>query len=321
MNPRLLAALLGLWLVVAGCSSDSEDPSSDDEKSAATPAEETVDGVYEFSGKVLRTTFKNHKKAVPSNTLELTCLDEECDSVLQRANAVGNLWWTVLLRRTEDGWVGTHQQRGSCPEGQGEGKFTDTLTWSWTRVDGSLQGEARDVFRGCDLDGGATTRLTLQPVDQPRAALTDAALGPYVEALAAYDKSLRQVNAEYADCADSADGECWDEVLGRWASALGALAEASEAAADSAEGACAEALEAARLGPVAKALREGARGYERVEADASDVSGDAIERAWDEHSKLVTIVRWCVPAQQIATMKKAPEFDTYEAIPPAEPTA
>jgi hypothetical protein len=265
-------------------------------------AGDPVAGAYRLTSTITKSDIPGNKPG-PKSRLEsqmfLTCADEDCSALFQRAAADNWHAGTVRLAATKDGLTGAHTRSGPCTSGGGS--YTEAFEWRWETGD-ELTGTAVQTFTGCDLDGSATYRI--------RAARDESSPVPYLAAeesrtvaaaLTEYDATVRWVYERYNQCRPGAatgkpEIACKSAVYDRWAPTVAPLSEGLEPVAVVAKGVCAEVLDELRLdrlddalGGARSAFAAGAQGRDLAAVDEA-----AVKLATEQHELLVAAALMCV---------------------------
>lgn len=319
--------LVALAVLMSGCAGEeSGDPA--DARSSQSPASASPSPEAEHPVGALRWDYAITDSTIPANkpgpksrtkrVVFLSCADDDCASLYQRADSVGWAGSTVQLTPTPDGYAGAQTRTGDCPEA--DGGFSETFTWSWTVSDDDvLQGEVQQEFEGCDLDGSTTyvgtarldPELTLPYLAEPDAAALAAALTDY-------DATVATVYDAFDRCVSLPEGtpratRCFESLYRDWEPGIGQLAASSKELLRTSESACRATADELDLEGLVDAARAAARTYTTREGNA------AVKIAGEEHELLTLAALMCVPPQQYATLGDGGKLaiDLYQAVPPS----
>ncbi len=326
---RRLAYGVLLALVLAGCGgSEPTDP---------TPRARDAVGGYRLTTLISTSTLPDNPAGPDSQvstTAFLTCADDPCSALLQRAASTDRPQGTTLrLEPRPGGYRGEHIRVGECG-GTNHGTYGESFTWTWDRgADGTLTGTLEQVFQGCGIDGATTFTATATPA--PELRLPYLPLTPQNQlaaAISAYDVSLSAVYLSGARCdvdegTTQEEAACFSTTFDGWAKDVDALAARVTAIEDDATGACREALDAVDLARFSEVVTKAAALYAAATRKgpmnvALRAEEAATTIATAEHARLVTIAALCVDPRAVATLGSAGilNLDPNSVLPPLNET-
>jgi hypothetical protein len=324
MSPRRLTALLfcPLVLIVFGCADHEPAAPAGDPTSSASRDKQGPSGGYRFTSTITASTIEVNKPGQKSRLeadLFLSCEDDACSTLFQRADSGKWPDWTVRLTPEGDGYSGTHGRVGDCP--QGGGGYREAFSWSWNGVDdGSLEGTVTQEFTGCDQDGTTSYAVTATPDESlglpylPDPAATEAAA-----ALTAYDETVESVYDEFAKCRSFGEGtprsaRCYAAMYRDWEPDIRTLASLLRGSTGSAKGACRTAARRLHLDGLADAVGAAARVY------TTEAGNAAVAEITEQHDLLTRVALMCVPPADHAMLGEdgTLAFDIYGAVPPGD---
>jgi hypothetical protein len=311
---RSRAAVATLLLVLAGCGgSDDAEPADD---GTPTAAADPAVGTYDFTTVITRSTIEQNEAGRGSretNIVYVSCWDDECQTLGQRAAA--DMWHAQTFRLVPDGdtYSSTRTRTGSCGPGS-DASFEEVFTLEWTLdSDGALSGHAVQEFTGCE--GGDTGRAVYEVSGEKRPSdalpyLAEPAVGDVIGALNAYDEAFTTVSEEFATCLESSAEEataCRAEIYRPWASSMDDLGDSLDLVTSSATGACRAALEAAELDATSRQVRAAAARLRNVDDRRSRAAAERVDEAAREQStalqaQLVQVATMCVPPGDYASL-------------------
>lgn len=303
-SPRALAPLVcTLALLVSGCGSGEPSEPDSPRTSAEPDAADSPAGVYALVSTITRSTLDVNKPGPESRVerdLFLSCEDEDCAVVFQRAAATGTHGNTVRLEQDGDGLRGAHFREGQCPKG---GAFSESISWTWSRTgDGALEGTILQEFVGCELDGTTDYAVTATPKPDARLPyLPEEQARELASVITAYDETAASLYAEHPKCVALGDGtpasqRCLAAVFREWAPAVRPLMKALQGPSSAAQGFCRQAFDKLALPQLATAVEAAADGYTTEEGNT------AVDKGGKEHQRLVAVALMCVPPEDYATL-------------------
>ncbi|HET6560769.1 MAG TPA: hypothetical protein VFG72_02755 [Marmoricola sp.] len=314
---RTRAAAATLLLLVSSCGGSDARP--DDGPSSAgtsTPAADPAVGTYDFTSVITRSTIEQNEAGPESketNVIYVSCWDDDCDTLAQRAAA--DMWHAQTFRLVPDGdtYTSTRTRTGPCG-GDSDETFEEVFTLEWTLGDdGTLSGRAVQEFTGCG--GGETERAVYEVSGKKRASgelpyLVEPVVGDVIAALNAYDEAFTTVSAEFAECLELSAEEaaaCKAEIYRPWSTAMDTLGDALDLVTPAATGACRAALEGAELGATSQRVRAAAARLAKVDDKRSAAAAERVDRtargqATALQAQLVQVATMCVPPADYASL-------------------
>jgi hypothetical protein len=308
-------------LLLAGCGgSDGSDdsPGSDPSGTGGTTAvaADRAVGAYDFTTVITRSTIDQNKAGKDSketNVVYVSCWDEECDTLAQRAAA--DMWHAQTFRIVPDGdtYRSTRTRTGSCGA-DSDTSFEEVFTVEWTLGrDGSLSGRAVQEFTGCS--GGGSDRAVYEVTGEKRRSgelpyLAEPAVGDVIAALNNYDQAFTTVSEEFAACLELATEDaasCRADIYRPWSSSMDELGDALDLVTSGATGACRAALEGAELDATARQVRAAAARLARVDDKRSASAAERVDEAARAQStalqaQLVQVATMCVPPRASSSL-------------------
>lgn len=301
-------------LVLAGCGSAEV---SEGGEADGTPGAETdpAVGTYTFTTVVTESTIEQNEPGPDSretNVVHVSCWDDACDTLAQRAAA--DMWHAQTFRLVPDGDTYTSSRTRSGPCGADtDASFEEVFTLRWTLADdGAIRGRAVQEFTGCS--GGDVQRATYRVTGEKRPSgeppyLNEPEVGDVIAALNRYDDAFTAVSEEFAGCLELSAVEaahCRADVYRPWSSAMDDLGDALEVV-PSATGACRAATGRAELDATSRQVRAAAARLARVDdargaAAAERVDLAAREQATELQAQLVQVATMCVTPEQYAAL-------------------
>jgi hypothetical protein len=292
----------------SGGSGSGDAPAPGGTASAAAAADPAV-GAYDFTTVITRSTIEQNeagKGSRETNVVYVSCWDEECDTLAQRAAA--DMWHAQTFRLVPDGdtYRSTRTRTGPCSAGS-DAAFEEVFRLEWTLGrGGSLSGRAVQEFTGCDGDG--TDRAVYEVTGERRPSgelpyLAEPAVGDVIAALNGYDEAFTTVSEEFAACLElpaEESASCRADVYGPWSSAMDDLGNALDLVTSGATGACRAALEGVELDATARQVRAAAARLARVDDRRSARAAERVDEAARAQStalqaQLVQVATMCVP--------------------------
>jgi hypothetical protein len=331
------AAAATLLLLLTGCSSSDGDDGGDGldgagsadgaggangsgGPAAGSPADGTgADpgvGTYEFTSVVTRSTIEQNEAGRDSretNVIYVSCWDEDCETLAQRASA--DMWHAQTFRLSPDGntYSSTRTRTGPCG-GDSDDLFEEVFKLRWTLADdGSLRGRAVQEFTGCG--GGDPQRAVYRVRGEKRGSdempyLAEPAVGDVIATLNSYDEAFTTVSEEFAGCVEQSAAEsaaCRAEIYRPWATAIDDLGDALDLVVPAMSGACRAAAEDAALDATSRRVRAAAARLARADDRRSRAAAERADTAAREQSsalqaQLVQVATMCVPPEDYASL-------------------
>lgn len=245
--PRTLvvvALILGVLVAACGGGGNGSGNGASDATTATTTALRSFEGLFDGTNTTVESTVADDKDIGQEirGFYALVCDDEACTRIYQRSSfgldtRTGGTW---LFVRDGTSLRATETSTGNC-DGK-PGTYRQEITWTWNVIaGGSMEGEIRQTFTGCERDATSLTKTTMQA--QPTSESVGFAAAGEAErvakALNDYDKAFAAINGSYQRCNEqvSTDGQvgdgvqCFVDSLTTWGAGLRALAEALAAGA------------------------------------------------------------------------------------------
>lgn len=311
---RLISAAL-LLAALTACEASGNGETQDSEPTSAEP--DPAVGVYDLTTRITRSTIPQNAagpQSKESNVVYVTCWDDPCESVAQRASS--DTWHAQTFHLVPDGesYTSTRTRTGSCNDGTDK-EFRETFTLEWTLGDdGGFRGTAVQEFVGCEDDGVRTADYDVRGA--PRSGelpyLDASAAAEVAEVLDVYDKTFASVSEGFVACfEDGVDAveraECKADVYEPWADGLTELEAALPGLEAGADGACRRALtrtdvagSGAAVDEAIKANRSVTSPREARRAEGADAAGRETTLAMQ--TDLVLVATMCVPPSDYNTL-------------------
>lgn len=324
---RMRLGVLLLAAVLAGCGGTAT-PNADKREGSPSPsASDPAVGAYRLTTTITKSTIPDNKPGQKlASSLFLTCADDACTGLFQRAATRRWQGGTVRLATGPKSLEGSHVRTGKCPADGGP--FKEAFAWSWKRTGEALTGTVVQTFTGCKLDG--STSYVARAVRDRSTAL------PYldarnsevaIEALNEYDGTVRWVYDTYARCnaikAHVDRKPCFKRLYDRWAPTVSPLEEVFGPLADKARSSCRTALDALDLKAFGDRLAaaQGAFARNQLQGTDADKQNNAVVKITTrQHELLVDIALVCVPPERLQRLGKdgSLAMDVLSLVPPGD---
>ncbi len=326
-----LACFVAAVLVLAGCGGSAE-------PAEPTPVARDAVGGYRLSTVITESTLPGNRAgrdSKVSTSAFLSCADEACTALLQRAASTGGPQGNTLrLESRPGGFTGEHIRVGECG-GTNHGTYGEAFTWTWARTaDGTLNGTLEQVFQGCGIDGATTFTATATPdPDLMLPYLPDGPRTRLVAAINTYDLDVSTIYVNGSQC-DVAQGTttvgeaaCLSITFDGWQQDIETLVRQVVDAGSNATGACRDAIAALDSPTWSEVVGKAAILYgaarTRPAITAALRAEDAATRiATAQHAHLITVAAMCVDPREVATYRKGGtlSLDYGSVLPPLNST-